>query len=623
MFQQERLESKKLPHRREHLESLAFKLQVTDKRQAVFDILDMHLTKLPDASKQDDDDRLWRLSLDRMDLRRYDINRVEDSGLIELRMRGPDGDVQKLIDDGAPGQERFLSQITLMNWTRNQYEKNPAHVHEANEWPSMLALAKSVRAEFPHGLDGKGFLNAGPNVAAAIGVRDRWDAMRPEDRAWCRGVVFELILKPLADDNASELYAKNPMSGIAECATSLALMAGRSPEDVDAKNALVAGLSHFNEDVRLAAVDGVSSALVGKNEPLLRFCLWVIFDQAKQWNEMEARDEKLGWSKRPGVAKKWATALSATRKAANAAWLASAPSMDNLAFESWPDRQLVRMLLRLHGVHHDQPLAQTFFAKIVTAIASWWALERHGARDGETERDFELEGDAEQALAEFVLASEPTKALELVAPLVEVVVDCPRGVEKFLNWILIVELGKQAASTYWPVWAAFADAVRKATWQKALDSEHSDGHGAVSRSFLNIRWNAGTRRWSRLGDRFTDVDAHFLNSPQSTYTLGCYIQYLYQIGEASLPNAFALITEKFGDQLGAAVAADGNIKFHLDALVSRVLYENLSDIRRTQRLRGSMMAILDALVLSGSSIAFQLRDDFVTPTANAGERRAA
>jgi hypothetical protein len=280
------------------------------------------------------------------------------------------------------------------------------------------------------------------------------------------------------------------------------------------------------------------------------------------------------------------------------------------------------MLLRLYGAHPDQPVAQFFFAKLVTAIASWWDLERRGYRDREIERDFELEADAEHVFVKFVLSSEPAKALELVSPLMEVVDDCPKGVESFLHWMLLVELDKQGISTYWQVWASFADAIRKATWQKTLDAEHSEGHGAVNRSFLNIRWSIGTRKWERLGGRFSDIDAHFMNSPLSTYTLECYVQYLYQIGEASLPNAFALIAEKFGDRLGEAVAVNSSIKFHLDALVSRVLFENLSAVRKTQKLRESMMSILDALVHSGSSIAFQLRDDFVTPTANAGERRA-
>ena len=218
------------------------------------------------------------------------------------------------------------------------------------------------------------------------------------------------------------------------------------------------------------------------------------------------------------------------------------------------------------------------------------------------------------------MASTPVKALELVSPLLVAVENYPKGVESFLNWMLITELDKQGESTYWQVWTVFVDAIRKATWQKTLDSKYSEGHGPVSCSFLNINWNTGTRKWARLGNRFVDIDTHFVNSPLSAYTLRCYVQYLHHIGEDSLPNAFVLIFEKFGDQLGAAVVGDSNIKFYLDILVSRVLYENLLEIRRTQRQRESMMAILDALVQSGSSIAFQLRDDFVTPTANAGVR---
>lgn len=169
----------------------------------------------------------------------------------------------------------------------------------------------------------------------------------------------------------------------------------------------------------------------------------------------------------------------------------------------------------------------------------------------------------------------------------------------------------------------FAEAIRKASWQANLDSKYSQGHGIVRSSFLNIPWKSGRQKWVRLEGHFSDVGCHFVNSPRSIYTLSCYVQYLYQIGDASLPGALALIAEKFADQLGEAIAADGDLKFHLEALVSRVLFENLFEVRRTQRLRESMMVILDALVQSGSSIAFQLRDDFVTPTAKAQNQGTA
>ena len=232
----------------------------------------------------------------------------------------------------------------------------------------MLTLAKSIRTEFPNGFDDMGFLNAGPNVTAAVCVRDHWDAMGEDDRVWCRNVVLELVLRPLTDDNTNEMHAKNPMSGIVECATTLALMINRLPEDSSAKDALIAGLSHFNEDVRYGSVDGVSEILTSKNEFLLKFCLWVIFNQTKQWNQIDARNEKLKWNQRPSMVENWKTALVATRQAANAAWPTNYPSLDALTFESWHDRQLAKMLLRLLSKHPEQQYAQHFFAKIAVEL---------------------------------------------------------------------------------------------------------------------------------------------------------------------------------------------------------------------------------------------------------------
>jgi hypothetical protein len=622
LFQKERLESKKLPHRGGHLESLAFNLQMTDRRQAVFDIIDMHRAKLPPASQQDNEDLLWRLALDRMDLRQYEGRRLEDSDAIELRMRAPTDDVQKFISDGAPERERLNNQARLMVWARNQFEKKPTHVGEAKAWPEMLALAKAIKSEFRDERDSAAFQNVGPNIAAAIGVRDYWDDLDEDDRAWCTGVVFELILKPLTAENISEFHAKNPMSGIVECAKNLALICNYLPNDANSRDVLVAGLLHFNEDVRLASIESVSAVLLGKNEYLFRFCLNVIYDNAKQWNALDLHSEKLPRDKRPSTVQNWSTAIVTTGRAMNSSWYEVAPDIDKLAFETWPERRLARMLLRLFETHPSQQLAQVFFAKVAKAISSWWALDRPGARDKGAQRDFELEHSAVRSLAAFVLVSEPGKALELTKPLLDAVANHPKGIESFLNWLLLIELDKQGASSYWQVLAAFAKAIREAPWQKALDSEHAEGHGAVHETFLNITWNSGARKWSRLGLRFTDIDTHFVQSPQSTFTLGCYVRYLHQIGEDSLPNALTLIAVKFGDKLGAAIEADGNIKFYLDALVSRLLFENLTGIRRSQKLRVSMMAILNALVQSGSSIAFQLRDDFVTPTANVGQRTA-
>ena len=60
--------------------------------------------------------------------------------------------------------------------------------------------------------------------------------------------------------------------------------------------------------------------------------------------------------------------MAATRKAESDAWFASAPNMDDLLFDSWPDRRLARMLLRLYGAHPDMQLAQVFLLTLLRRL---------------------------------------------------------------------------------------------------------------------------------------------------------------------------------------------------------------------------------------------------------------
>ena len=67
LYEQERTESNKLEHRREDLESLATRMQFSRLREAVWKIIDRHRSEIP--TDQDQETRLWRLALHRMDVR--------------------------------------------------------------------------------------------------------------------------------------------------------------------------------------------------------------------------------------------------------------------------------------------------------------------------------------------------------------------------------------------------------------------------------------------------------------------------------------------------------------------------------------------------------------------------
>ena len=58
-----------------------------------------------------------------------------------------------------------------------------------------------------------------------------------------------------------------------------------------------------------------------------------------------------------------------------------------------------------------------------------------------------------------------------------------------------------------------------------------------------------------------------------------------------------------------------NTPFMLEALLRRYVCGRPLELKRVGRLRDAVLFILDCLVENGSSAAFRMRDDFVTPAA--------
>jgi hypothetical protein len=58
-----------------------------------------------------------------------------------------------------------------------------------------------------------------------------------------------------------------------------------------------------------------------------------------------------------------------------------------------------------------------------------------------------------------------------------------------------------------------------------------------------------------------------------------------------------------------------NTVFLLEVLLQRHVYGRPLELKRDQAVRQAVLFLLDTLVENGSSAAFRMRDDFVTPAA--------
>ena len=73
VYDEERKEADAYPHRHHDLETAIANLQLGPFAARVHEILDRYRAEMPPVEEQDEDDRIWRLAVHRMDLRQYTV----------------------------------------------------------------------------------------------------------------------------------------------------------------------------------------------------------------------------------------------------------------------------------------------------------------------------------------------------------------------------------------------------------------------------------------------------------------------------------------------------------------------------------------------------------------------
>lgn len=92
-----------------------------------------------------------------------------------------------------------------------------------------------------------------------------------------------------------------------------------------------------------------------------------------------------------------------------------------------------------------------------------------------------------------------------------------------------------------------------------------------------------------------------------------YLAFLYHVGEQSLPEAFVRLHGKLRGGNAPELLGEGDSAFVLESLLLRYVYAKPFELKRRPDMRAAIPFLLDALVEAGSSAAFRIRYDFVTP----------
>jgi len=135
----------------------------------------------------------------------------------------------------------------------------------------------------------------------------------------------------------------------------------------------------------------------------------------------------------------------------------------------------------------------------------------------------------------------------------------------------------------------------------------------MSAIFLGSSWKDGVRHWRSLEGHAHHVHVLFEDLPPTSTVVDDYLRFLFHIGEQSLPDAFIRIAKRLQQGDPRQMLRKGNTVFLLEVLLQRYVYRRPLELKRQPELREAVLFVLDLLVENGSSAAFRMRDDFVTP----------
>jgi hypothetical protein len=642
VYEHERVTADARPHRKHDLALAVLNLQLGPLASRVQDALDRHRAALPLPGKQNEGDRVWRLALHRMDARRYKATEptpsdpsadgasapVAKPGFIRLDLDVPESDMREMVDEAAAHLKDINALSALYMWAAKVFEGKPGNYDPA-QWRQRLEEAIAVAKREPDGEYDWG--RDAPGLVAAVCVRDQWEEMTPEHRNWCVDTVCSEVEK---SDQWSHLarMQRNSMSADRACATVVPLLAGkRLDEDrrERARRGLVLALTHAVGEVRVYAAAGIGWHLWPIDRDLALRCIQALAAEAILAQQtLDAERSRPRKPRAPFERPSDGERRSIDQIEAEAASSIRAQFLEEAGIAEDADKKLdptasfgaeanARILSILEAAPGESA-ATDAFERLARTLVAWWDADkdrRFSHIHHRRERNFQTELAQARLLRRFVLRTSLASASKILQPILDAVERHPREAGQILDGLIYANDSNPNTPQFWSLWSLFAERVRAAKWLPRSDDEYGQGTELLSALFLGIYWKEDARHWHGLEGHASKVHDLFDALEPSPTVLEKYLGLLYHVGEQSLPEAFIRIAARLKSGKTLHLLSKANSIYLLEVLLQRHVYGRPLALKRRKDLREAVLWLLDQLVEAGSSAAFRMRDDFVTPAS--------
>jgi hypothetical protein len=618
MYYQERKNSAALPHRKSHLEELAFRLQWTPLRDKVWSILDNFYNALPPEEEQSEADKVWRIALHRMDARHFTTAEGKEPGQILLVPSEPASDLQRYIveakEDRAPTDRR----MRLAMWGVMQFRRENQATNVFPDWHDAFREAKILSEQPPS--DGKeiSFEISGPCFVAAYLVRDHYSELQPFELEWCRRVIIEEVLRKDTERASEVRYSKNTFDGSRPCANVLPLLlksAVDSQTRIQVEQCLAVAVTHISQEVRNYAAAGVHDWLWEIDPTLAKACIGGLVQLAGVKNQVRRTERQRRWNefsqeRQENAVQEATTGIRARIVTRETLIALTTPDVD-LQMYDWPE--LLDALRMIEPSTRDPHLCAFVMACLAAVLREAEAAE---AWRSNRQISYEFQHAFTKLFARYVFARSVVEAAQSEQLLRDCVNRCPKYLGELLEALPYEEDRVRSGELFWTIWKSISEPI----------FEHSllRGSSRIWRYdelrklvrillFADIPWNDGVQEWEPVSANRGFIESVASAVGHTPAGFGALLSLLNSVGQVFLPNAIRWLAEAVEGASGSDLLEDPNAEFQIEVLLRKVCYHHGTIVRQRPELHHAVILLLDKLVERGSHTGFRLRDYIISP----------
>jgi hypothetical protein len=291
------------------------------------------------------------------------------------------------------------------------------------------------------------------------------------------------------------------------------------------------------------------------------------------------------------------------------------PRLIRLSLKDWFSCEVWPLILTMLLDQTGEKRARRFFGHLAKALAHLWShKKRHESRN------YEAESALRGLFSEFSIACPADIAAELWTPFFNSIPRYAREVAEVFERTIYTEDRHRRDETFWRIWQDLAQhIVRCERFSELLLDEHSGLPKLASVLLLDgVHWNKGVKHWEPLDGHSEDIREFFEKVGISPRMCLAFITLLESAGNQTLmPDGIKWIAKHVRADETGTLLGNRTALLLLTRVLTPLVYGRTAGVRQSSTLRDAVLDVLNAMVDSGSSAAFRMREFLITPAVPA------